>query len=53
MSSETQGLTSLRFTPEFLEDLVGDKFTAKERRRILRALVLLDANERHPSLRVH
>jgi mRNA-degrading endonuclease YafQ of YafQ-DinJ toxin-antitoxin module len=44
---------TLGFTPTFLADLVGANFTAKERGRFLRALRLLDENERHPSLRVH
>ena len=44
---------SLQFTREFLEDLVGGDFTDAERRRVLRALDLLDANDQYPSLRVH
>jgi mRNA-degrading endonuclease YafQ of YafQ-DinJ toxin-antitoxin module len=44
---------TLGFTPTFLADLVGPNFAAKERGRFLRALRLLDENERHPSLRVH
>jgi mRNA-degrading endonuclease YafQ of YafQ-DinJ toxin-antitoxin module len=44
---------TLGFTSTFLADLVGPNFTAKERGRFVRALRLLDENERHPSLRVH
>lgn len=46
-------LPTLQFTIDFFEDLVSGDFTATERRRLIRALGLLDANERHPSLRVH
>lgn len=51
--SKKQGHLTLRFTPDFLEDLVGRRFSDAERRRLLRALDLLDENEQHPSLRVH
>ena len=44
---------TLDLTPRFLQDLIGDNFTARDRRRFIRALDLLDENERHPSLRVH
>jgi mRNA-degrading endonuclease YafQ of YafQ-DinJ toxin-antitoxin module len=44
---------ALELGPGFLEDLIGDNFTARDRRRVVRALRLLDENERHPSLRVH
>lgn len=44
---------SLELTSEFLQDLISDNFTARDRRRLVRALELLDENERHPSLRVH
>lgn len=44
---------TLDFAPEFLEGLVGPDFTERDRRRFVRALRLLDENERHPSLRVH
>jgi mRNA-degrading endonuclease YafQ of YafQ-DinJ toxin-antitoxin module len=44
---------TLDFTPDFLADLVGPNFTDRDRRRVVRALGLLDENERHPSLRVH
>jgi transposase InsO family protein len=38
---------TLDFTPEFLEGLVGPDFTERDRRRFVRALRLLDENERH------
>lgn len=44
---------SVEVTPDFLESLVVGDFTMTERRRLLRAMLLLDTNERHPSLRVH
>lgn len=47
------GYNTLSFTETFLETLISKAFTASERRRIVKALRLLDENERHPSLRVH
>lgn len=47
------GYKSLLFTQTFLETLISKAFTASERKRIIKALRLLDDNERHPSLRVH
>ena len=44
---------TLEISIEFLESFGGNKFSFAERRRFLRALQLLDRNERHPSLRVH
>jgi len=44
---------TVEFTPRFLDQLTGKDFTATDRRRFLQALRLLDANEQHPSLRVH
>jgi mRNA-degrading endonuclease YafQ of YafQ-DinJ toxin-antitoxin module len=44
---------TLSFTETFLEIFSGKDFTRVERKRILKALRLLDHNERHPSLRVH
>jgi hypothetical protein len=38
-------------TPEFLESFTA--LSRDDQRRVLRALALLDADERHPSLRVH
>jgi len=46
-------LTTLRFTREFFQSFADRRFTAEDRARILDALERLDANERHPSLRVH
>jgi hypothetical protein len=48
-----KGYTALDFTDTFLETFAGRDFTASDRRRILKALALLDENEKHPSLRVH
>jgi mRNA-degrading endonuclease YafQ of YafQ-DinJ toxin-antitoxin module len=45
--------TTLGFTQECLEHLVGERFSASDLRRIFQALRMLDTNERHPSLRVH
>ena len=38
-------------TPEFLDTLVA--LSPTDQRRVLRAALLLDGNERHPSLKVH
>lgn len=42
---------SVVFTTEFMLSLT--KLSRADQRRILRALELLDTNERHPSLNVH
>ena len=47
------GYRSLDFTETFLATFAGRDFSSAERRLILKALRLLDDNERHPSLRVH
>ena len=44
---------TLRFTPTFLDTLTGKDSSAAERRAFIKALSLLDADESHPSLRVH
>ena len=44
---------TLDFTQPFLESFTSRDFSVSERRQPLRALRLLDDNERHPSLRVH
>jgi hypothetical protein len=44
---------SIDFTETFLETFSSRAFSASERRLFLKALRLLDADERHPSLRVH
>lgn len=49
----SDGYRTLSFTETFLETFAGKSFNRAERRRLLKALALLDANERHPSLRVH
>jgi plasmid maintenance system killer protein len=51
--SDDESYPSLEFTDRFLTSLYGGRFSASEASRILRALHLLDADERHPSLRVH
>jgi hypothetical protein len=48
-----QAFRTLRFTPTFLETLVDKEFSASDRRMFVKALKLLDSNEKHPSLRVH
>jgi mRNA-degrading endonuclease YafQ of YafQ-DinJ toxin-antitoxin module len=49
----SDGYRTLSFTEAFLETFAGKSFNGAERRRLLKALALLDANERHPGLRVH
>jgi mRNA-degrading endonuclease YafQ of YafQ-DinJ toxin-antitoxin module len=44
---------TLFFTETFLETFISKDFTRNERKQLLKALRLLDQNERHPSLRVH
>jgi hypothetical protein len=44
---------TIELTPDFLDSLLSSNFQASDRRRFARALLLLDANQRHPSLRVH
>lgn len=44
---------TLDFTATFLETFASRDFTAADRRAILKALRLLDNDEKHPSLRVH
>lgn len=53
MSIPEAGYTSLVFTRDFLKSFKEQDFSAADRSRILRALDLLERNERHPSLRVH
>lgn len=45
--------TSIDFTETFLVSFMAKDFTSADRRSFLKALRLLDDNERHPSLRVH
>ncbi len=49
----TSTYQTLSFTETFLETFVSKDFTRNERKQLLKALRLLDENERHPSLRVH
>lgn len=44
---------SLDFTDTFLQTFASKDLTAANRSAVLKALRLLDENERHPSLRVH
>ncbi|MDA8062840.1 MAG: hypothetical protein M0T80_10530 [Actinomycetota bacterium] len=43
----------LDFTDTFLETFASKDLTAMDRALIVKALALLDTNDRHPSLRVH
>lgn len=52
MSSDVP-YTSIDFTETFLVSFAAKDFTSADRRTFLKALRLLDSNERHPSLRVH
>jgi hypothetical protein len=47
------GYRSLHITPSFLADFAQRDFSAADRAAILKALRLLDEDERQPSLRVH
>jgi len=47
------GYRTLEFTATFLEDFASRDFSAVDRRSFLKALRLLDGNEKHRSLRVH
>ena len=44
---------SIDFTTDFMESFARKDLSVKERRAILKALELLDKDERHPSLRLH
>ncbi|MCC7365712.1 MAG: DNA helicase [Dehalococcoidia bacterium] len=44
---------SLILTDTFLRSLLSLRLTAAEQRQVLKSLALLEADERHPSLRVH
>ena len=45
--------STLVFTTEFLDSYTSRDFSRIDRGRFQRALLLLDTNERHPTLRVH
>lgn len=47
-----EGYNALEFTPDFIRDF-GGNVAASERAAVIKALGLLNENERHPSLRVH
>lgn len=47
------GYRSLDFTHTFLETFTSEDFKAAERKSFLKALRLLDEDDKHPSLRVH
>jgi len=50
----TQKYATLDFTRTFLDHRTnGKEFKQAERKALVRALELLDENEKHPSLRVH
>jgi mRNA-degrading endonuclease YafQ of YafQ-DinJ toxin-antitoxin module len=49
----TDAYQTLSFTETFLQTFISKDFTGNERKRLLKALRLLEENERHPSLRVH
>ena len=53
MMGEAEPFHSVEITLTFPDDLISADFTASDRRRLVRALRLLDTNERHPSHRVH
>jgi mRNA-degrading endonuclease YafQ of YafQ-DinJ toxin-antitoxin module len=53
VSERARPFGTLEITRTFLERLISGDFTASDRRRLLRALELLDTNGQHPSLRVH
>jgi mRNA-degrading endonuclease YafQ of YafQ-DinJ toxin-antitoxin module len=45
--------STLVFSDTFLAALNSKDFTRGERKQLMKALLLLDRDERHPSLRVH
>lgn len=45
--------SSIDFTETFLISFAAKDFSAADRKALVKALRLLDENERHPSLRVH
>lgn len=44
---------SLGFSAEYFRAFADRRFTPSDRARVLKAMELLDQNEKHPSLRVH
>ncbi|PZR79633.1 MAG: hypothetical protein DLM65_10190 [Candidatus Aeolococcus gillhamiae] len=53
MSRASQPFATLAFTPTFLTDLTDRTFSVADRRAFIKALVLLETDDKHPSLRVH
>ena len=53
MTAGARPYRTLRFTPTFLETLLAKEFSASDRRALIKALSLLDSNEKHPPLRVY
>jgi hypothetical protein len=53
MTEREEGYRTPQFTPAFFESFASREFSAADRRSFLRALRLVDTDERHPSLRVH
>ena len=47
------GYTRLDFTETFLATVASPDFSRADRSQLLKALRLLDSDDRHPSLRVH
>lgn len=47
------GYRTLDFTATFLDAFASKDYSAADRKSFLKALRLLDENEKHPSLRVH
>jgi mRNA-degrading endonuclease YafQ of YafQ-DinJ toxin-antitoxin module len=44
---------ALEFSPTFFRSFASEDFSTADRNQFLKALILLDQNEKHPSLRVH
>lgn len=44
---------SLTFSDEYFRAFADRRFTPSDRARVLKAMALLDSDEKHPSLRVH
>jgi mRNA-degrading endonuclease YafQ of YafQ-DinJ toxin-antitoxin module len=53
VTEERSAYATLDFTQQFLATLCAKDFSIAERRAFVKALGLLDGNEKHPSLRVH
>ncbi|CAA9535806.1 MAG: hypothetical protein AVDCRST_MAG73-1384 [uncultured Thermomicrobiales bacterium] len=53
MADQDRVFRTIELTPGFVRSFESKQFSDVDRRRLLRALELLDENERHSSLRVH